>query len=75
MAAEFSVTHEWKNVQLNLSRQPLLLLLFQRSQHFYVETWIEAMPILQSLSLSHAHTHSACPLSLNLSNAQLSELK
>lgn len=57
--------HDWKNIQLNLFRQaappPPSPLLFRCSQHFSVETWPPAMPILQSPLHSQTHTQSACP--------------
>lgn len=68
VAAKFSVTYDWKSLQLSLSGQPPLLVLFQHSNvmegnHAYFTV---------SLTLTHIDIlYSACPLSLYLGNPQL----
>lgn len=65
MAADLVITMTGKTFSsISLDKPPSHLLpsLFRGSQHFSVEPWPPAMPILQSPLHSQAHTQSACPI-------------
>lgn len=63
VAADFGITKTGKTFSSISLDKPPFLLLSERSQHFNVETWPEAIPILQSPLLSRAHTHIQLVLS------------
>lgn len=71
VAAKFTVTYDWKRLQLSLSRQPPLLVLFQHSQHSNVMEGNHAY-FTVSLTLTHIDIlYLACPLSLYLGNPHI----